>query len=446
MNPDNSKFDLQNSKLERRVSDATVAVIGLGYVGLPLAVTFGKTLTTIGFDLNETKISQLLKQVDVTGEVSREGFAAAQHLTVTADPSAIKSADFVIVAVPTPIDAARQPDFRPLISASRIVGKHMQKGAVVIFESTVYPGATEEVCVPILEAESGLSWRKDFHVGYSPERINPGDKEHTLTKIKKVVSGDDPETLDAVAALYESIVTAGVHRTGSIKEAEAAKVIENIQRDINIALINELSIIFDRLNIDTLNVLEAAGSKWNFLPFRPGLVGGHCIGVDPYYLTHKAELVGYHPEIILAGRRINDNMGKFIAEKTVKMMIAAGSHIKESRVGVLGLTFKENCPDLRNSRVPDIAAELATYGIEVLVHDPTADPDEARAFYGVELVSFAEMKNLDALVVAVAHSFYLEQPLDKIVEKLIPGGCLIDVKSIFDPDEVAKMDVKFWRL
>jgi UDP-N-acetyl-D-galactosamine dehydrogenase len=445
-NSDNSKLKINNSKLERSDRNATVAVIGLGYVGLPLAVTFGKTLTTIGFDLNETKISQLLKQVDVTGEVSQEGFTAAQHLTVTVDPTAIQSADFIVVAVPTPIDAARQPDLTPLTSASRIVGKHMKKGAVVIFESTVYPGATEEVCVPILETESGLSWKKDFHVGYSPERINPGDKEHTLTKIKKVVSGDDPETLDAVAALYESIITAGVHRTGSIKEAEAAKVIENIQRDINIALINELSIIFDKLNIDTVNVLEAAGSKWNFLRFSPGLVGGHCIGVDPYYLTHKAELVGYHPEIILAGRRINDNMGKFIAEKTVKMMIAAGSHIKESRVGVLGLTFKENCPDLRNSRVPDIVAELATYGIEVLVHDPVADPDEARAFYGVGLVSFEELKDLDALVVAVAHSFYGEQPLEKIVEKLIPGGCLIDVKSMFDPEAVEAFDVMFWRL
>ena len=411
-----------------------------------MAVTFGKQIATIGFDLNETKIAQLLKQVDVTGEVSQEGFEEARHLTITANPSAINKADFIIVAVPTPIDAARQPDLSPLVSASRIVGKQMKKGAVVIFESTVYPGATEEVCVPILEEESGLSWRLDFHVGYSPERINPGDKEHTLTKIMKVVSGDDKETLDAVASLYESIITAGVHRTSSIKEAEAAKVIENIQRDINIALINELSIIFDKLNIDTLNVLKAAGSKWNFLKFSPGLVGGHCIGVDPYYLTHKAELVGYHPEIILAGRRINDNMGKFIAEKTVKMMIAAGTHIKESKVGVLGLTFKENCPDLRNSRVPDIVAELATYGIDVLVHDPTADPDEARAFYGVDLVDFDVLEELDALVVAVAHSFYEEQGLDKVAGKVVPGGCLIDVKSLFDPEEVEKIDVNFWRL
>ncbi len=421
-------------------------MIGLGYVGLPLAVTFGKTIKTIGFDLNQKKVARLRKQIDVTGEVTAAEFSAAQHLTVTTDPATITDADFIIVAVPTPIDAARQPDLSPLMSASRIVGKHMKQGAVVIFESTVYPGATEEVCVPILEAASGFAWKKDFHVGYSPERINPGDKEHTLTKIKKVVSGDDPETLDAVATLYESIVSAGVHRTGSIKEAEAAKVIENIQRDINIALINELAIIFDKLKIDTVNVLAAAGSKWNFLRFSPGLVGGHCIGVDPYYLTHKAELVGYHPEIILAGRRINDNMGKFIAEKTVKMMIAAGSHIKESRVGVLGLTFKENCPDLRNSRVPDIVAELTSYGIEVLVHDPTADPDEARAFYGVALASFEELKDLDALVVAVAHSFYQQQSLENIVKKLIPGGCLIDVKAVFDPVAVAKMDVNFWRL
>ena len=446
MKPDSTKIKIHNSQIEGCTGNLTVAVIGLGYVGLPLAVTFGKKVPTIGFDLNKTKIGQLLKQVDVTGEVSEEGFERARHLTVTVDPTAIINADFIIVAVPTPIDAARQPDLNPLMSASRIVGKHMKKGAVVIFESTVYPGATEEVCVPILEEESGLVWKKDFHVGYSPERINPGDKEHTLTKIKKVVSGDDTETLAAVAALYESIVTAGVHRTGSIKEAEAAKVIENIQRDINIALINELSIIFDKLDIDTVNVLEAAGSKWNFLRFSPGLVGGHCIGVDPYYLTHKAELVGYHPEIILAGRRINDNMGKFIAEKTVKMMIAAGSHIKESRVGVLGLTFKENCPDLRNSRVPDIVAELATYGIEVLVHDSMAEPDEARAFYGVDLVSFDHLESLDALVVAVAHSFYGEQGLDTVAGKVVPGGCLIDVKSMFDPEKVAKMNVNFWRL
>lgn len=423
-----------------------VAVIGLGYVGLPLAVTFAKNIPTIGFDLNESKVDQLKQQVDVTGEVSKEEFASANNLVVTADPALIQDADFIIVAVPTPITEARQPDLGPLESASRIVGQHMKKGALVIFESTVYPGATEEVCVPILEIESSLVWKKDFHVGYSPERINPGDKEHTLTKIKKVVSGDTPETLDKVAGLYESIIKAGVHRTGSIKEAEAAKVIENIQRDLNIALINELAIIFDKLSIDTKGVLEAAGSKWNFLPFTPGLVGGHCIGVDPYYLTHKAELVGYHPEIILAGRRINDNMGKFIAEKTVKMMIAAGLHIKQSKVGVLGLTFKENCPDLRNSRVPDIVNEMKTYGIDVCVHDPMADKEEAKAFYGIDLISYEKMEEVDALVVAVAHSFYGEQKLDDVVGKLVPGGCLVDVKSMFEPEEVGKFDVNFWRL
>jgi len=441
-----SKNSLKNKNHHTTIGDCTIAVIGLGYVGLPLAVEFGKGLPTIGFDLNAGKIDQLNTYVDVTGEVTKEAFEKAVHLKMTADPTAIEPADFIVVAVPTPIDAARQPDLSPLMSASSIVGKNMKKDAVVVFESTVYPGATEEVCVPILEKESGLVWKKDFHVGYSPERINPGDKEHTLTRITKVVSGDDAETLDAVAALYESIVEAGVHRTASIKEAEAAKVIENIQRDLNIALINELSIIFDKLSIDTSNVLKAAGSKWNFLKFSPGLVGGHCIGVDPYYLTHKAELVGYHPEIILAGRRINDNMGKYVAEKTVKMMIAADSHIKESRVGVLGLTFKENCPDLRNSRVPDIVNELGNYGIEVLVHDPMADPVEAKAFYDIDLISFENLSELDALVLAVSHEFYEEEGLKRLAQKLKPGGCLIDVKSMFDPEEVAKHPINFWRL
>jgi len=430
----------------RDLEHFTIAVVGLGYVGLPLAVTFGKTINTVGFDLNSAKIEKLKKYVDVTGEVSEIDFKSARRLKVTVEPADINSADIIIVAVPTPIDAARQPDLCPLMSASSIVGKNMKKGTIVVFESTVYPGATEEVCVPILEKESGFVWKKDFHVGYSPERINPGDKEHTLTKITKVVSGDDADTLDVVAALYESIIVAGVHRTESIKEAEAAKVIENIQRDLNIALINELSIIFDKLGIDTLNVLKAAGSKWNFLKFSPGLVGGHCIGVDPYYLTHKAELVGYHPEIILAGRRINDNMGKYVAEKTVKMMISADRHIKESKVGVLGLTFKENCPDLRNSRVPDIVKELGKYGIEVLVHDSMADPGEAKAFYGIDLISFENLQALDAVVLAVSHEFYLQKGLKNIAEKLVPGGCLIDVKSLFDPDEVMEYDINFWRL
>ncbi len=424
----------------------TVAVIGLGYVGLPLAVAFGKKFPTIGFDLNREKIKQLEGHHDLTGEMSVEDFQAARHLTVTADASQIEAADFIIVAVPTPIDAARQPDLTPLAGASETVGQHMRKGAIVIYESTVYPGATEEVCIPILEKASGLVWKRDFNVGYSPERINPGDREHTLARITKVVSGDCASTLAHVAGLYSEIVAAGVYKAKSLKEAEAAKVIENIQRDLNIALINELAIIFDRLDIDTTNVLEAAGTKWNFLPFRPGLVGGHCIGVDPYYLTHKAELTGYHPEIILAGRRINDQMGKFIAEKTVKIMIKVGSHIKGSRVGVCGLTFKENCPDLRNSRTPDIVAEFKAYGIQVLVHDPLAEASEAEEFYNIKLSPFEDFKGLDAMVVSVAHRQYRELTPQACMQKLVPGGCVIDVKSIFDPKDFENTGFSYWRL
>jgi len=335
-------------------ADTKIAVIGLGYVGLPLAVHFGEKFHTIGLDLKESIVANCKKFEDPTGEVSRQGFEAATRFFPTSDPSAISDADYIIVAVPTPIDKARRPDLKYMESSSMTAGKYMKKGAIVIFESTVYPGVTEDVCVPILEKESGFTWKTDFHVGYSPERINPGDKEHTLPKIVKVVSGDDKETCDKVAALYETVIEAGVHRTETIKEAEAAKVIENTQRDLNIALMNELSLIFDKLGIDTKNVLEAAGSKWNFLPFRPGLVGGHCIGVDPYYLTFKAESEGYHPQIILSGRRINDNMGRFVVEKTIKMLINQGLNIKDSKIGVLGLTFKEDCPDLRNTRVVDI--------------------------------------------------------------------------------------------
>ena len=342
---------------------SVVAVVGLGYVGLPLAVEFGKKQPTIGFDLSERKVEHYRRHVDPTGEVSSADLKAAVHLEVTSDPARLAEADFLIVAVPTPVDAAHQPDFSPLAGASESVGRYMKRGAIVVYESTVYPGATEEVCIPILEKSSGMKWKTDFHVGYSPERINPGDKERTLTKITKVVSGDDSETLEKVAALYGSAVTAGVHRASSIKVAEAAKVIENTQRDLNIALMNELAILFGKLGIDTLEVLEAAGTKWNFLPFRPGLVGGHCIGVDPYYLTHKADMLGYHPQVILAGRRINYGMGKFIAEQTVKQMIRAGSQVHGCKVNVLGLTFKENCPDLRNSRVIDVIQELRSYGV-----------------------------------------------------------------------------------
>jgi UDP-N-acetyl-D-glucosamine/UDP-N-acetyl-D-galactosamine dehydrogenase len=423
-----------------------IAVVGLGYVGLPLAIHFGEKYSTVGFDLKSSIVDNCRVHRDPTGEVSQEEFQRAVKFTATTDPQMMGDADFIIVAVPTPIDHAKRPDLTPVEGAARTVGRVMKKGAIVIFESTVYPGVTEDVCVPILEQESGMTWKRDFHVGYSPERINPGDKEHTLTRIVKVVSGDDEPTLEKVADLYESIVTAGVHRTKNIKEAEAAKVIENTQRDLNIALMNELALIFDRLGIDTKNVLAAAGSKWNFLKFSPGLVGGHCIGVDPYYLTFKAESLGYNPQIILAGRRINDNMGRFVVEKTVKMMIAQGQPIKNTRVGILGLTFKEDCPDLRNTRVVDIIAEFESYGCDVVVHDPMADPEEAKKYYGVELCSWEALTNLGAVIMAVPHAAYREKTVADLVSTLGQGGCLIDVKSALDMDAVNKAGVPFWRL
>jgi UDP-N-acetyl-D-galactosamine dehydrogenase len=426
--------------------ETIVAVVGLGYVGLPLAVEFGKKYRTIGYDLAEAKIASYQNYCDPTGEVSSEDLRAATFLEFTADPSRLASADFVIVAVPTPVDKAHIPDFSPLVGSSTTVGKNMKQGATVVYESTVYPGATEEVCISVLEQHSGLKWKTDFHVGYSPERINPGDKEHTLTRIIKVVSGDSPETLDQVAALYGSIITAGVHKATSIKVAEAAKVIENTQRDLNIALMNELAIIFDKIGIDTTEVLEAAGTKWNFLKFKPGLVGGHCIGVDPYYLTHKAEMLGYHPQVILAGRRINDGMGKFIAENTVKRMIQSGCSIKGARVNVLGLTFKENCPDLRNSKVPDIIAELQSYGIDVTVHDPIADRAEARHEYGLDLSGWDALPVADAVVVAVAHDAYRDMGLPVIRKKVRDNGALIDVKAQFSDKDPALTGLAAWRL
>jgi len=423
-----------------------VAVVGLGYVGLPLAVEFGKKRKTIGFDLSQAKVENYRQCIDSTGEVSSEDLRAAKQLTVSTDPAALAQADFFIVAVPTPVDPAHQPDLAALSGASESVGKHMKSGAIVVYESTVYPGATEEVCVPILEKASGKRWKRDFHVGYSPERINPGDREHTLTRIVKVVAGDTPETLERVAALYQSVVTAGVFRASSIKVAEAAKVIENTQRDLNIALMNELAILFDRLGIDTLEVLQAAGTKWNFLPFRPGLVGGHCIGVDPYYLTHKAEMIGYHPQIILAGRRINDGMGKLIAEQTVKHMIRNGSKVRSSRVNVLGLTFKENCPDIRNTRVIDVIHELKSYGVEVHVHDPVPDAGEARHEYGLELESWEALPRADALVVAVPHRQFLARPIADYLTKVVEQGCFIDVKSQFDIAALREAGLTVWRL
>jgi UDP-N-acetyl-D-galactosamine dehydrogenase len=423
-----------------------VAVVGLGYVGLPLAVEFGKKRKTIGFDLSTEKIESYKRFCDPTGEVSDDDLRAASQLTVTTDPALLAEADYIIVAVPTPVDEAHQPDFSPLVSSSTSVGKHMKKGAIVVYESTVYPGATEEICVPVLEKHSGMKWMRDFHVGYSPERINPGDKEHTLTKILKVVSGDDADTSEKVAQLYESVITAGVHRASCIKVAEAAKVIENTQRDLNIALMNELALIFDKIGIDTLEVLQAAGTKWNFLPFRPGLVGGHCIGVDPYYLTHKADMLGYHPQVILAGRRINDGMGKFIAEQTVKHMIKSGSHVKGAKVIVLGLTFKENCPDLRNSRVIDVINELKSYDIEVIVHDPVPDQNEAQHEYGIDLTAWENLPKADAIVAAVAHKEFLERPLQDYLGKMSNAGCFIDVKCQFDRDALSAAGVTFWRL
>ena len=425
---------------------STVGVVGLGYVGLPLAVEFGKKFSTIGFDVSEEKIANYRQHVDPTGEVSTEQLRAADKLKVTTNAADLAAADYLIVAVPTPVDTAHRPDFGPLAGASQIVGRHMKKGATVVYESTVYPGATEEICVPILEQQSGMTWKKDFFVGYSPERINPGDKEHTLTRIVKVVSGDNGQTLENVARLYESVVAAGVHRASNIKVAEAAKVIENTQRDLNIALMNELAIIFDKIGIDTLEVLEAAGTKWNFLPFRPGLVGGHCIGVDPYYLTHKADMLGYHPQVILAGRRINDGMGKFIAEQTVKQMIQAGCHVKGAKVNVLGLTFKEDVPDLRNSRVIDVINELKSFGVDVFVHDPVPIQQEAKHEYRIDLVSWKDLPVADALVVAVAHRPFLAMSAKDFAKKLAHGGCFVDVKSRFDTDALEAAGLKVWRL
>jgi UDP-N-acetyl-D-galactosamine dehydrogenase len=425
---------------------STIGVIGLGYVGLPLVIEFGKLGRTIGFDIAQAKVDACLRGVDPSRELSDQQMAEAVHAVYTSDGTMLGECDMIIVAVPTPVDLAHNPDFGPLIGASRSVGKFMKRGATVVYESTVYPGATEEVCIPELEKASGLKWKDDFFVGYSPERINPGDRDHTLTTILKVVAGDTPETLEKVAVMYELIVKPGVHRTSSIKAAEACKVIENTQRDLNIALMNELAIIFDKIGIDTSEVLKAAGTKWNFLKFSPGLVGGHCIGVDPYYLTHKAGMLGYHPQVILAGRRINDGMAKFIAETTIKNMIAAGSTIKGAKVNVLGLTFKENCADLRNSKVADVITELQSFGVEVFVHDPFADPVEALHEYGVELSAWNDLPRADAIVAAVSHSQLCALSVDDFQKKLVKGGCFIDVKACFDSAALTEAGIKVWRL
>jgi UDP-N-acetyl-D-galactosamine dehydrogenase len=423
-----------------------VGVVGLGYVGLPLAVEFGKRLDTIGFDISAAKIAAYRQHVDPTGEVSSADLKASTRLQFTSNPPELARADIVIVAVPTPVNEARLPDFGPLLSACQAVGPHLKRGAIVVFESTVYPGATEEVCIPELERLSGKKWKQDFWVGYSPERINPGDKERTLRKIMKIVSGDTPETLEKLAAAYGTVVDAGIYKASSIKVAEAAKVIENSQRDINIAFMNELAIIFNKMGLDTREVLDAAGTKWNFLKFTPGLVGGHCIGVDPYYLTYQAEKFGHHPEVILSGRRINDGMGKFIGEQTVKTMIKTRGSLNGAVVNVLGLTFKENCPDLRNSKVVDIIRELKEYGLKVHVHDPHGDNAEAEHEYGITLTAWDQLPKADALVVAVSHREYLAMPIEQLTGSLVADGCVIDVKSVLPREALAQKGHPVWRL
>lgn len=423
-----------------------VAVVGLGYVGLPIAVAFGKQVPVIGFDINRTKIDELQRGIDRTGEVSTEDLKRAQ-VTYTWQATDLKAADFLIVAVPTPINEALQPDMTALKKASELIGANLSPGSIVVYESTVYPGVTEEICQPILERTSGMKCGVDFKIGYSPERINPGDKEHKLESIIKVVSAQDEEALEIVASTYEMVVKAGVHRAPSIKVAEAAKVIENTQRDLNIALMNELALIFHRLNIDTKAVLEAAGTKWNFLKFMPGLVGGHCIGVDPYYLTSKAESVGYHPQVILAGRRINNGMGKFVAEQTIKLLTQLDRPVKDLKVAVLGLTFKENVPDLRNSKVPDIIAELKEYGVGVVVHDPMAEPEEAVAEYGIHTVPWEQIKDVDGVILAVAHRAYMQMGVSQLLSPLRQqrGGVLVDVKSVLSPKSLPP-GIHYWRL
>lgn len=424
----------------------SVAVIGLGYVGLPLVVEFGKTIKAVGFDIAKHKVQRCRDGIDPSGELSAEAMAAGIHAVYTDDPSALGEVDAVIVAVPTPVDDACQPNFTPLVEASKSVARHMKDGCIVIYESTVHPGATEEICVPVLEQFSGKKWKQDFFVGYSPERINPGDQEHTLVNVIKVVAGDNEQTLERIAHLYERIVCAGVHRTRSIKVAEASKVIENTQRDLNIALMNELAIIFDKVGIDTNEVLEAAGTKWNFLKFKPGLVGGHCIGVDPYYLTHKAEKVGYHPQVILAGRRINDGMGKFIAEQTVKNMIEGGCCIKGARVNLLGITFKEDCADIRNSKAVDIIKELRRYGVEVFIHDPNANSEEVREEYGLELCHWENLPQADAVVLSVAHRCYTKFGLQAWEGIIKRNGCFVDVKAALPQEALYDAGYHVWRL
>ena len=425
-------------------SEEKIAVIGLGYVGLPVALAFSRKFPTIGFDINTRRVDMLSRGRDDTGEVSEEELRESR-LRFTTSIEDLRGVTFFIVAVPTPIDQNHRPDLRPLVSASETVAKVLEKGAVVVYESTVYPGVTEEVCAPVLERVSRLKAGVDFKLGYSPERINPGDREHTFERITKVVSGQDGPTLERVASAYGAVVTAGVHRAPSIKVAEAAKVIENTQRDLNIALMNELALIFDRLGIRTRDVLDAAATKWNFLRFSPGLVGGHCIGVDPYYLTTKAEELGYQPQVILSGRRINNGVGAYVAQRTMKMLSRAGVPLIQAKVGILGLTFKENVPDLRNSRIPDIVNELTEFGLKPLVHDPMGNPEEAREEYGVHLCEWSELSGLDALILAVPHRQYMEMPTASLLGLVRDGGVVVDVKSALEPAAVDR-GLHYWSL
>lgn len=430
-----------------QLSNLKIAVIGLGYVGLPLAVEFGKKLPVLGFDIHTKRIEELKGGEDHTLEVSAEELAQATHLSYSAQLEDLKDCNFFIVTVPTPIDNVNRPDLTPLCKASETIGKVISKGDIVVYESTVYPGATEEVCIPVIEKISGLKFNQDFYAGYSPERINPGDKVNTLTKIKKITSGSTSEIATLVDNVYSSIITAGTHKAASIKVAEAAKVIENTQRDLNIALVNELSVIFERLGIDTLDVLEAAGSKWNFLPFRPGLVGGHCIGVDPYYLTHKAEEVGYNPQVILAGRRINDNMARYVARATIKRMVKNNIDVTRATVGILGITFKENCPDIRNSKIVDVITEFKQWGINVAVCDPWADAEEVKQEYGIDLVDVNDKNQVDSLIVAVGHNEFRHLSASEL-RTWVRGEkpVLADVKSLFNRDEMLEQGFTVFRL
>ncbi len=429
-----------------KLDKSTIAIIGLGYVGLPLAVEFGKTRPVIGFDINQKRIAELERGEDHTLEVIPEELKHAKQLSYTADISQLKAAQVFIVTVPTPIDRANRPDLTPLVKASETVGKSLKKGDVVIYESTVYPGCTEEVCIPALEKHSGLKFNLDFYCGYSPERINPGDKINTLTKIKKITSGSTPEVADAIDALYASIISAGTYKASNIKVAEAAKVIENTQRDLNIALVNELSVLFNRLDIDTIEVLEAAGTKWNFLPFRPGMVGGHCIGVDPYYLTHKAEEVGYHPQIISAGRRMNDNMARYAARNVIRLMLRNGIDVAKSKVGVMGITFKENCPDIRNSKVVDLIKEFEAWGVSLVVVDSYADAEEVMDEYGLKLSAMEDLQGLDSLVVAVGHKAYRDMTLAELKKMLKSDKpVLADLKALYDRHEASALGLTLFR-